>query len=105
MRIHRGFTIETLANMWHMSTASVSRYLKIWIPKWGRAGREFSLLDVTPSYLLASLPASFEEAGLGMATVEVDGKDFLKETDRSHSLLTKAGHSHKSSHDAFRGLA
>ncbi len=40
-----------------------------------------------------------------MATVEVDGKDFLKETDRSHSLLTKAGHSHKSSHDAFRGLA
>jgi hypothetical protein len=59
----------------------------------GKGRARIIILDVTLDYLKASLPASFEAAGLGMATVEVDGKDFLKkkETDRSHSLLTKAG--------------
>jgi hypothetical protein len=105
MRIHRGFPTQTLANIWNVSQATISHYLHVWIPKWGRVGQEISILDVTPGFLKASLPSSFEKAGLGMATVEVDGKDFLKETDRSHAVLTKAGHSHKSSHDAFRALA
>jgi hypothetical protein len=39
------------------------------------------------------------------ATVQIDGTDMLKEEERSHSLLTKAGWSNKSEHAAFRGLA
>ena len=88
-----------------VSPSSTSNCCREWTPKWGRKGKMLSLLPVCPQNFLDALPESFVEAGTPKATVQIDGTDVLKEEDRGHSLLTKAGRSNKSEHAAFRGLA
>ena len=105
MRMHGAVPVQMLADMWGVSIASICNYCKEWIPKWGRKGKLLSLLPVSPQHLLDTLPESFVEAGMPKATVQIDGTDMLKDEDRSHSLLTKAGWSNKSGHAAYRGLA
>lgn len=44
----------------------------------------------------------FTKSGLTDIAALIDGKDFLIETERSHGLLSRAGYSDKSHHNAFR---
>lgn len=60
-----------------------------------------SILDVTPAYLRHSLPKTFVGSGLEKVLAIADGKDYMCETDRSHTAITRAMHSAKVHHSAF----
>ena len=61
----------------------------------GEAGEDFSILDITPEYLEETLPLSYKAADLLKVCAVQDGKDFMIETPRSNTMITRAAWSDK----------
>ena len=102
MRIHRSFTYESLAVMWEKTKSAISKHIRKWAPQWGEVGEMMSILHVSPEYLRHSLPRNFRGSGLEKVMGLADGKDYLCETDRSHSAVSRAMQSNKMHASAFR---
>ena len=105
MRIHRGYTQKTLALMWGRSERQIGSYLKEWIPHWGEAGEDLSILDITEDFLDATYPQAYKDAGMLKIVALPDGKDFMINDIRSNTLLTRASFSDKVHHAAVRCIS
>jgi hypothetical protein len=107
-RIHfrKGFEIETLALMFGRDRTTLSKYVAKWAPRWGVAGEDLSILDLTEDILARLLPLDFKRwKHMKDIGALVDGKDFLSWTLRKHSGLSRAMYSDKSHHSALRVLS
>ena len=81
--------------MWGKSTCRISEYVGEWAGRWGEAGEDLSILDISPAYLNCTLPESYKQQGLWMICAVPDGKDFMCFVPRSNTMLTRASHSDK----------
>lgn len=102
MRFQLAMCEDTLGLIWGRSQSRINAYIHEWAPLWGRAGRDLSLLDVDEDYIELELPAVFRDQGLAKHGAQVDGKDFLIETPRTHTAITRACWSDKSEASAAR---
>ena len=62
---------------------------------WGEAGANLSILDINESILVSLTPDGFVNGSTDKVCGLVDGKDLKTETIRTHSGITRAGHSNK----------
>ena len=92
------FPLKTLALMWGKSERRVGAYVGEWAGRWGEAGEDLSILDISPAYLNFTLPGSYKQQGLWMICAVPDGKDFMCVVPRSNTMLTRASHSDKVGH-------
>ena len=70
-------------------------YISEWAPKWGEAGEDLSILDITEDFLVETYPEAYKEQGMMKITALPDGKDFMIEVPRSNTVLSRASHSDK----------
>jgi hypothetical protein len=101
MRFRRRFEEGFLALIWGRNNRSINNYTHTWAPKWGRAGRALSVLDIDEGYLSATLPAAYSVLEVDVGAL-IDGKDFLTHTDRQLAALKNAMYSNKMHASAFR---
>ncbi len=64
MRLRKGMGYEGVCTLWGRSDSSIGNYCKKWVPKWGFAGQDYSILDLTLKYIEQTLPAEFITNGL-----------------------------------------
>lgn len=102
MRLRKGSEYSCLSILWGRSVSSIGNYCNNWLPNWGYAGQDLSILDLTPEYLDATMPKEFIDNNMSDICAMVDGKDFLSEVERSSGAASRAGYSDKSSHYAMR---
>jgi hypothetical protein len=88
--VHRNI----LGCLW-ISVLWYCRVIQTWGSRWGRAGQNLSILDLTPEATQALMPKDFKDAGLGDVSAVVDGKDFMTETPRADGAITRASYSKK----------
>ena len=75
------------------------------MPKWGEAGEDLSLLDITAEFLTKTMPQAFIDDGLDKIAGLPDGKDFLAWTVRSNTMVTRSQWSSKMKASAFRCIS
>ena len=103
MRIHRGYPQSTLGLIWGRSVTRVSEFISEWAPRWGEAGEDLSILDISEEFLVDTYPESYKSqfgvpvvgSTKGGICAVPDGKDFMTEVPRSNTVLTRASHSDK----------
>ena len=64
VRFRRALPHALLSFMFGRHPSRVSLYIAEWAPKWGEAGEDLSILDITPEYLEATCPQKYKDEGL-----------------------------------------
>lgn len=95
----------TLALIWGRSQSAISRYLDEWMGKWGEAGEDLSILDINADFLEATCPEKYKAQGLTNVALLPDGKDFMTEVPRAHTMVTRSSWSDKVHHSAVRCIS
>ena len=99
----KGLEFKLIGFIW--GRTNIGRYVKSWAPLWGEAGADLSILDINEDILRALTPEDFINGCTDKVCGLVDGKDFKTETVRTHSGITRAGHSNKVNCSALRVLS
>ena len=105
MRMHQAFKMETLSATWDRDATVIGRYIQEWAPKWGEAGKDFSILDISKGFLARTLPQKYKDAGMTNICGVPDGKDFMTDVIRSNTMMTRAGYSDKVHHSGVRCIS
>jgi hypothetical protein len=95
---------QRLATIWGVGPSTMGRYLKEWLPYWGKAGEFLSILHITPDYLESERPDEYYREGLEDVGSLVDGKDFLIEVKRKDKAIQRIQISSKVNAAAARCL-
>ena len=103
-RMRRRMDPTILAELADVSPMTMSRVLRRWIPRFGRAGRSLVWLP-TMGYVDATVPASFREYGMANTALIGDATDILTETMRTAITRRNQMRSDKSSHSAAMGVS
>ena len=88
--------------MWGRSEPQIGRYCKEWVPHWGKAGKDLSILETTAPYLEKYMPESYKVVGLEKIAAVPDGKDFMTDTARSNTIITRSQFSDKVHNSAVK---
>ena len=96
------FSHQVLGLIAGRDRSTISPYIRHWARKWGEAGEDLSILEITAEFLDATCPESYKRQGLTKICAVPDGKDFSIETPRTHTLLTRSAWSDKIHHSAVR---
>ena len=99
------YTHHTLALICGRDRSTITPYIQTWAPKWGEAGEDISILDITGDFLDATCPQSYKDQGLLNVGAVPDGKDFAIEVPRTHTLLSRSSYSDKIHHSAARCIS
>lgn len=102
IRTQRALELEMISSIYRISVPSLTRFLKIWLPKIGSVGEALSILDINADLLTSTFVPSYDADGLRKVCALVDGKDVMIEVFRKHSFLTRACFSDKVHHAAVR---
>ena len=105
LRIHTGMTIRIIAMIYGRNNGHVGRLINKAVKKIGSAGKDLSILDITPAYLKATCPQKYKDEGLDMCCAVPDGKDFMIYTTRKNTLFARASYSDKVHHSACRCIS
>ena len=105
MRIHTGISITIISFILGRSKSHCRRLITWALKKIGKAGRAFSILDISPKYLEATCPRQYKDEGLEKCCAVPDDKDFMIHTTRSNTLFTRASYSDKVHHSAVRCIS
>lgn len=81
---------------------AVSKIKKIWMPRWGYAGKMLTDLDLYEDYIENERPDAYYQNELPDIGTQCDGKDFLCQSFRRSSSLNRAQHSSKMKAAALR---
>ena len=81
----------------------VGRILREWAPRWGKAGEQLSIIDVTEEYLDAEEPDRSQRVGV-KKVVNVDGTDIKVDEKRSDLTANRATFGAKNDNHSARGL-
>ena len=105
-RLHhrRALTMRTMALLIGRGKSTIAGICKEYSSWWGAAGQALSLLPCSAHFMEAVYPEVYTEMDLHKIGLLVDGKDFLCETSRESSPLTRALYSNKMEASAFRSL-
>lgn len=71
----------------------------------GEAGKDLSILHITPEFLEATCPQQYKDEGLEKCCGVPDGKDFKIYTTRKNTLFTRASYSDKVHASAVRCIS
>ena len=91
--------------VWGRSKSIIGRYCKEWVPHWGKAGKDLSILETTAPYLEKYMPESYKVVGLEKIAAVPDGKDFMTDTARSNTIITRSQFSDKVHNSAVRCIS
>jgi len=94
-----------LGSIWLRDKSRIGLYCKEWIPHWGQAGKDLSILDITAPYLEKYMPEKYKAVGLEKVGALPDGKDFLMYTDRKNTIVTRSQFSDKVHGSAVRCIS
>jgi hypothetical protein len=97
MLIQRDFTNEHIANLWGVSTAVVTTYLKLYMPLWGEGGEDMSTLDMNKSFIDNDKSNKYVGELHSVSCLD-DGKIIMTDTFRQNSMFTQAQFSNKVHH-------
>ena len=103
--MHHSLTHQFLANIWSRHRRTIGRYCAEWIPKWGSAGEHLSILGLSEAFLTKTMPAAYTAEGLNKICGLPDGKDFLCDTIRRNTALTRSQFSSKMKATALRCIS
>jgi hypothetical protein len=95
---------QRLASIWSVSPSTIGKYLKEWLPYWGKAGEFLSILHITADYLKSERPEEYYKEGLEDVASLVDGKDYLIEVKRKDKTIQRIQISSKVNAAAARCL-
>jgi len=91
--------------MWGRRRQQIGEYCKEYISLWGQAGEDLSLLEVSHEFLEHTLPKIFTEHGYTRIGALPDGKDFMIDTARTNSMVSRAMRSDKVKNSAVRCIS
>ena len=93
MFIH-SFPIRTrLAKVFGISGSQVGRIISEWVPRWGKAGEQLSVLIIDEHYLRKECPKEYEFLSEEKVAALLDGKDFRlhykrNDTKKQRSMIS-----------------
>lgn len=105
MRIHTRMSIFQIALIWGRDRHHTGRLINNAVKTIGNAGKDLSILDITPEFLEATCPQQYKDEGLERCCAVPDGKDFMIYTTRKNTLFTRASYSDKVHHSAVRCIS
>ena len=105
MRIHTGMTNFAISLIWGRDNGHVGRIINTAVHSIGSAGKDLSILDITPEYLEKTCPQQYKDEGLERCCAVPDGKDFMIYTTRKNTLFSRASYSDKVHHSAVRCIS
>ena len=105
MRIHLGMTVTQISYIWDRDGRHTGRRIKDAVKDIGGAGKDLSILDITPKFLEETCPQQYKDEGLEKCCGVPDGKDFMIYTSRKNTLFTRASYSDKMHASAVRCIS
>ena len=105
MRIHCRIPVMMIAFMWGRSDGHVGRLINNIVKYIGDAGKDLSILDITPDFLAETCPQQYKDEGLSFCCAVPDGKDFIIYTTRKNTMYTRACYSDKVHASAVRCIS
>ena len=105
MRIHLGMTVESISLIWGRDGSHAGRLINKAVISIGVAGKNLSILHLTPEYLEAACPQQYKDEGLDRCCAVPDGKDFIIFTTRKNTMFTRACFSDKVHASAVRCIS
>ena len=107
IRINCGMPYRTIGYILGLKAVDsyVGEKIKPWVHKWGEAGEDLSILNITPEFLDATCPQAYKDENLEQICGIPDGKDFKIFTPRKNTLFTRACFSDKVHASAVRGIS
>ena len=105
--INCGLPYRTIAYILGLNAENshVAEKVRWWVDRWGEAGEDLSILDITPEYLEQTCPQAFKDEGLHNDCTIPDGKDFKIYTPKNNTLFTRACYSDKVHASAVRFIS
>lgn len=105
MRFRKRMDLDMLALIWGKFASTVGRIIRHRAKEWGDAGKDLSILDVTPEYLQVDLPEEYRDSTVFSKTCAlVDGKCYKTNTFRKSSALSRAQYCSKVEWSALLSL-
>ena len=89
MYIHSIPQRERLSKIWGVQASTMGNYLKDWLPQWGAAGENLSIVSITKEYLDAEQPEEYFDENQEDVAALVDGKDYLIEVKRKDKTIQR----------------
>ena len=105
MRIHTGMTVSSISYIWNRDRGHAGRLINKAVKSIGSAGKDLSILNITPEYLEETCPQQYKDEGLERCCAVPDGKDFMIYTTRKNMLFTRVSYSDKVHHSAVRCIS
>ena len=105
LRIHCRMTVYSIALIWDRNNGHTGRLINNAVKSIGLAGKDLSILDLTPEFLEATCPQQYKDEGLEKCCAVPDGKDFMIYTTRKNTMFTRACFSDKVHHSAARCIS
>lgn len=102
LRMRRGIAIHLLGLIFNRKRTTVGSYVTFGAEKWGEAGENLSILDLTKEYLDHERRQIFTDANHHTVGALVDGKDFMTADPKQNSAIRKAMWSDKINHAGVR---
>ncbi len=98
-------TVQMVAMIFGRDESMIGSYINKLVKKIGSAGKDLSILDITPEYLAATCPQQYKDEGLEMYCAVPDRKGFMVYTTRKNTLFTRVSFSDKVHHSAVRCIS
>ena len=80
LRIHYRMKIQSIAMIWGRNNGHSGRLINKAVKRIGIAGKDLSILDLTPEYLEATCLQQYKDEGPEKCCAVPDGKDFMIDT-------------------------
>ena len=102
IRMRRGVSLFLLNLIFSRNRTTVGVYVTFGAAKWGEAGENLSILELTKEYLDHERPQIFTDANHQSVAALVDGKDFMTADPKQNSAIKKGMWSDKINHAGVR---
>ena len=84
-----------LGSIFGVHRTTITNYIEEWLPRWGKAGEQLSILMLTQEYLEKELPDEYRRLGYENIGFLMDGKDFIAQVKRKDGKLQRCMYSDK----------
>ena len=102
LRMRRGVSLLLLSLIFCRNRTSIGVYVTYGAARWGEAGENLSILELTKEYLDYERPQIFTDADHQTVAALVDGKDFMTADPKQNSAIKKGMWSDKVAHAGVR---
>ena len=104
MRMAKAMKLDMIGLIFNRSKQRIGCYINSWAPKWGAAGMDLSILDVSDYLIANSMPQAYIDKKIDGYPILVDGTDIMKSACRKNAAIKRMEFSDKVKHEAVRGI-